>query len=50
MQIKLTLNAPVDYLYQQLIDSARADIQQQTGRPAPRQSLQGYEYAQRSDR
>ncbi len=36
MQIKLTLNAPVDYLYQQLIDSARADIQQQTGRPAPR--------------
>ena len=45
MQIKLTLNAPVDYLYQQLIDSARADIQQQTGRPAPRQSLQGYEYA-----
>ena len=44
MQIKLTLNAPVDYLYQQLIDSARADIQQQTGRPAPRQSLQGYEY------
>lgn len=44
MRIKLTLDAPVDYLYQQLIGSAQADIQQQTGRPAPRQSLQGYEY------
>ncbi|RRK09334.1 DUF3284 domain-containing protein [Lactiplantibacillus garii] len=44
MQIKLTLNAPVDYLYQQLIRSARADIQQQTGAAAPKQSLQGYRY------
>jgi len=47
MQIKLSLNAPVDYLYQQLIDSARADIRQQTGRPAPKQSLQGYQYAKK---
>ena len=44
MQIKLTLKAPVDYLYQQLIDSAKADIRQQTGHPAPKQSLQGFEY------
>ncbi len=44
MQIKLTLNAPVDYLYQQLITSAKADIQQQTGQPAPKQSLAGYRY------
>lgn len=44
MQIKMTLTAPVDYLYQQLINSAQADIQQQTGRPAPKQSLQGFQY------
>jgi len=44
MQIKVTLDAPVDYIYQQLIGSAQADIQQQTGHPAPLQSLQGYRY------
>ncbi|AVK61226.1 hypothetical protein C5Z25_05365 [Lactobacillus sp. CBA3605] len=47
MQIKLTLQAPVDYIYQQLIGSAEADIYQQTGRPASKQSLQGYRYAKK---
>ncbi|MFB9769573.1 DUF3284 domain-containing protein [Lactiplantibacillus modestisalitolerans] len=47
MQIKVKLNAPVDYLYSQLIGSAQADIRQQTGRPAPKQSLQGYRYEKR---
>ncbi|MFC6180827.1 DUF3284 domain-containing protein [Lactiplantibacillus daowaiensis] len=47
MRIKLTLNAPVEYIYQQLIGSAAADIQQQTGKPAPKQSLQGYQYTKK---
>ncbi|VDG22810.1 DUF3284 domain-containing protein [Lactiplantibacillus mudanjiangensis] len=47
MQISLTLNAPVDYLYQQLIGSARVDIQQQTGKPAPKQGLAGYRYTKK---
>ncbi|MFC6165330.1 DUF3284 domain-containing protein [Lactiplantibacillus dongliensis] len=47
MQIKVTLKAPVDYIYRQLLDSAQADIKQQTGHPAPRQSLQGYRYTKK---
>lgn len=44
MKINVTLNAPVEFLYQQLIESALEDIRKQVGKKISWRDLPNYTY------
>lgn len=44
MEINMTLDAPVEFLYHELIESALADIRQQVGKKISWRDLPGYTY------